>query len=104
MSKLMNKYKNELNFLTTSRPITARLLFKHLPEDFIFAIVAAVWTTLSGKLSLKTEAVARVKSVQPTLRRIASRGQTVNERRTVLTSWRGVKAIKTLFDVLKDLF
>ena len=80
----MNKYKNELNFLTTSRPITARLLFKHLPEDFIFAIVDAVWTTLSGKLSLKTEEVARVKSVQPTLRRIASRGQTVNEKRTVL--------------------
>ena len=104
MSKLMNKYKNELNFLTTSRPNTARLLFKHLPEDFIFAIVDAVWTTLSGKVPLKPEEVARVKSVQSTLRKIASRGQTVSERRIVLTSWRGVKAVKTLFNALKEHF
>ena len=52
MSKRMNKFKSELKLLATCQPVTARILFKQAPKEFIRAIVDATWTTLTGKLNL----------------------------------------------------
>ena len=104
MSKRMNKYKRELNLLATCQPSTARLLFQQAPREFIRAIVDATWTTLSGKLNLSPHELDKVRSVQSTLRRIASRGQTLDERRRVLSTRSGTQAVRKLFSVLQTHF
>ena len=51
----MNKFKSELKLLATCQPVTARILFKQAPKEFIRAIVDATWTTLTGKLNLSAQ-------------------------------------------------
>ena len=104
MSKRMIKFKSELKSLATCLPSTALLLFKHAPSGFILAIVDAAWTTLTGKLQITPRELDTVKSVQSALRRIASRGQTVDERRRALSTKSGVKAVQKLFTVLQPHF
>ena len=104
MSKRMIKYDKELKFLSTCLPSTARLLFQHAPRDFIRSIVDAVWTTLSGKLKLSPHALDEVRSVQPALRRIATRGQALEERRRALSTKSGVRAVQKLFSVIHRHF
>ena len=98
----MTKFKSELFSLATCLPSTARLLFKQAPSGFILAIVDAAWTTLSGQLPLTPRELDTVKSVQPALRRIACRGQTVDERRRALSTKSGVQAVRKLFTVLQS--
>ena len=100
----MNKFKSELKLLAACHPSTARLLFKQAPEEFIRAIVDATWSTLSGKLDLSTSELDEIRSVQPALRRIASRGQAFDDRRLVLSSRRGTKAVQKLFSVIQTQF
>lgn len=105
MSKRMNKYKSELNLLATCQPSTARLLFQQAPREFIRAIVDATWTTLSGKLNLSPHELDKVRSVHTTTpRRVASRGQTLDERRRVLSTRSGTQAVRKLFSVLQTHF
>lgn len=104
MSKRMIKFKSELKLLATCLPSTARLLFKQAPSGFILAIVDATWTTLTGKVHLSPSERDAVRSVQPALRRIASRGQTIEERRRALSTSSGVKATQKLFTILQTNF
>ena len=104
MSKRMIKFKSELKLLATCHPSTARLLFKQAPQEFIRAIVDATWSTLSGKLDLSPSEIDEIRSVQPALRRIASRGQTFDERRRALSSRSGTKAVQKLFSVIQTQF
>lgn len=104
MSKRMLKYKSELKLLATCLPSTARLLFKQAPNEFIRAIIDATWTTLSGKLNLTPHDLDQVKSVQPALRRIATRGQTFDKRRRVLSTSSGIKAIQKLMSIVQAHF
>ena len=104
MSKRMVKFRSELKLFATCRPSTARLLFTQAPQEFIRAIVDATWSTLSGKLDLSPSELAEVRSVQPALRRIASRGQTFDERRRVLSSRSGTQDVQRLFSVIQALF
>ena len=100
----MIKFKSVLKLLDTCLPSTARLLFKQAPRGFILAIIDAAWTTLTGKVQLSSHERDTVRSVQPALRRIASRGQTVDERRRALSTPSGVKAVRKLFAVLQTNF
>ena len=100
MSKRMIKFKSELKLLATCHPSTARLFFRQAPRDFVRAIVDA----LDGKLNLSANELDEVRSVQPTLRRIASRGQTLDERRRVLSTQSGTLAVRKLFSVLQKQF
>ena len=100
----MNKYKSELELLATCQPTIAHILFERAPREFIRAIVDATWTTLTGKLNLSQKDLYDIRAVQPALRRIASRGQTLDERRTLLATPSGTKAVRTLFRVLKQYF
>ena len=104
MSKRMIKYKRELESLAASQPSTVRLLLKHKPSSFIRAIVDATWTTLEGKLKLSPTDLSIVRSVQPALRRIASRGQSIEERRRKLLTRNGVRAIQKLFSFITPNF
>ena len=97
MSKHMIKFKSELKLLAMCHPSTARLLF-------IRAIVDATWSTLSGKLDLSPSEIDEIRSVQPSLRRIASQGQTFDERRLALSSRSGTKAVQKLFSVIQSHF
>ena len=104
MSKRMIKYKSELKLLATCLPSTARLLFNRAPKDFIRAIVDVTWTSLSGKINFTPDQLKQVRSVQPALRRIASRGQTLDERRRTLTTSSGTKAIQKLMSIVQVHF
>ena len=104
MSKRMLKYKSELKLLATCLPSTARLLFNRAPKDFIRAIVDVTWTSLSGKLNFTPHDLEQVKSVQAALRRIASRGQTLDERRRILITSSGTKAIQKLMSIVQTHF
>ena len=100
----MNEYKRDLKRLGICSPSRARRLFRQGDDAFILAILDAVWTTLAGKVSLSPEQREQVRIVQPVLRRFASRGQSVEERRRVLATRKGIHAIQTVFDVLQTSF
>ena len=57
-----------------------------------------------GKLNLSSHDLVEIRSVQPVLRRIASRGQSLDKRRRILSTPNGIKAIKKLFTVLQSYF
>ena len=97
----MNEYTRDLKRLANCSPTRARRLIQQGDDDFIYAILDAVWTTLRGKVPLSLEQREKVRSVQNVLRRFASRGQSVEERRRVLTTRHGVRAIQTVFDILQ---
>ena len=73
-------------------------------DDFILAILDAVWTTLDGRVELFTEQLGKIRSVQSVLRRFASRGHSVEERRLHLLSRKGINEIRTVFKFLQTHF
>ena len=83
----------------------ARRIIRQGDDDFILAILDAVWTTLAGKVELLPEQLDKIRSVQPVLRRFADRGQSVDERRRVLLQKRnGVRAVQTVLKVIRKQF
>ena len=83
----------------------ARRIIKHGEDDFILAILDAVWTTLDGKVDLFPEQLSKIRLVQPVLRRFADRGQSVDERRRVLLRKRnGVRAVQTVLKAIRKEF
>ena len=100
----MSKFKSKLKLLATCHPTTARILFDRTPQDFICAIIDAVWTTLMDKLNLSKKDIDEIRRVQFELRRIASRGQTLDVCRTLLARSSGIKAVRVLFTVLQSHF
>ena len=83
----------------------ARRIIRQGDDDFILAILDAVWTTLAGKVDLLPEQLDKIRSVQPVLRRFADRGQSVDERRRVLLQKRnGVRAVQTVLKVIRKQF
>ena len=83
----------------------ARRIIKHGEDDFIYAILDAVWTTLAGKVDLLPEQLDKIRSVQPVLRRFADRGQSVDERRRVpLRKRNGVRAVQILLRAIRKQF
>ena len=83
----------------------ARRIIRQGDDDFILAILDAVWTTLAGKVDLLPEQLDKIRSVQPVLRRFADRGQSVDERRCVLLRKRnGVRAVQTVLKAIRKQF
>ena len=104
MSELMNKHKRTLKKLAICSSSRALRLIQESDDDFVLAILDAVWTTLDGKVKLSPAQRKQIQRVQPVLRRFASRGQSVEERRRVLATTKGVRAIQTVFNVLQTHF
>ena len=104
MSELMNKHKRNLKNLAICSSSRALRLIQKSDDDFVLAILDAVWTTLDGKVKLSPTQRKQIQRVQPVLRRFASRGQSVEERRRVLVTTKGVHAIQTVFNVLQTHF
>ena len=77
MSERMIKYKQNLKALARCSSEEARHIIQNGDDDFILAILDAVWTTLANKLELLPEQVIKIRSVQSMLRRFADRGQNV---------------------------
>ena len=73
-------------------------------DDFILAIVNAVWTTLDGRVKLLPKHRRTIQSVQSVLRQFASRDQSVEERRLNLLTRTGIHAIQTVFKILQTHF
>ena len=104
MSERMIKYKQNLKALARCSSEEARHIIQNGDDDFILAILDAVWTTLANKLELLPEQVIKIRSVQSMLRRFADRGQSVEERRRWLLTQSGIHAIRTLFEILQTRF
>ena len=83
----------------------ARRIIRQGDDDFILALLDAVWTTLDGKVDLLPEQLSKIRSVQPVLRQFAGRGQSVDERRRVLLRKRGgVRAVQVLLRAIRKEF
>ena len=83
----------------------ARRIIQQGDDDFILAILDAVWTTLAGKVRLLPKQHIKIRSVQSVLRRFADRGQSVDERRNVLLQKRnGVRAVQTVLKAIREEF
>ena len=100
----MIKYKRDLKALARCSSEEARRIVQNGDDDFILAVVDAVWTTLSGKLNLIPEQISKIRSIQSVLRRFADRGQTVEERRRRLLTQNGIHAIQSVFEILQTHF
>jgi len=104
MSKRMQEYRNEINLIGNCNSKTQRALFQHAHGDFIRAIVDAIWTTLEGKLPLQPEQLSSVRKNKLTLRRIASKNRTIQQRRRLLCQQRGGNAAINLLNIVKEHF
>ena len=105
MSERMNKYKRKLKALAQCSPERVRRMIRKGDDDFILAILDAVWTTLDGRVvKILPEQREKIRSVQSVLRRFASRGQSVEERRQKLLTRKGIHAIQTVFEILQTHF
>ena len=93
----MKKYKRDLKALAQCSPARVRHMIRKGDDNFILAILDAVWTTF-------TEQLAKVRSVQSVLRRFASCGQSVEEKRRQLLSRKRINAIRTVFNFLRTNF
>ena len=83
----------------------ARRIIRQGDDDFILALLDAVWTTLDGKVDLLPEQLSKIRSVQQVLRRFAGRGQSVDERRRVLLRKRGgLRAVQVLLRAIRNEF
>ena len=83
----------------------ARRLIRQGDDDFILAILDAVWTTLDGKVRLLPKQLSKIRSVQTVPRRFANRGQSVDERRNVLLQkHNGVRAVQTVLKAIQEEF
>ena len=105
MSERMIKYKRVLKTLALCSPDTARGIIKKGEDDFILAILDAVWTTLDGRVSLLPAHLDKIRSMQLVLRQFASRGLNVSQRkRILLKKQNGIRAIQTVFKAIKNQF
>ena len=100
----MNKYKQNLKALALFSSDEIRRMIRKGDDDFILAILDSVWTTLDGRVELSTRQLRSIRSVQPVLRRFASRGQSVDERRHQLLNRTGINAIRTVCKILQTRF
>ena len=100
----MNKYKRNLKALPQCSPERVRHKIRKGDDDFILAILDAVWSTLDGRVTILTEQRDKIRSVQSVLRRFASRGQSVEKRRRHLLTRNGIHAIQTVFEILQTHF
>ena len=104
MSERMIKYKHNLKALARCSSDEARHVIQNADDDFILALLDAVWTTLANKVTLLPEQLSTIRSVQPVLRRFADRDQSVEERRRWLLTQNGILAIQTLMEILQTRF
>ena len=100
----MIKYKRNLKALARCSSDEARHVIQNADDDFILAILDAVWTTLAGKVDLLPEQLSKIRSVQPMLRRFADRGQSVEERRRGLLTQNEIHTIQEIFEILQTRF
>ena len=82
----------------------ARHVIQNADDDFIFALLDAVWTTLANEVTLLSEQFSTTRSVQPVLRRFADRDQSLEERRRWLLTQNGILAIQTSMEILQTRF
>ena len=102
MSERMKKYKSELQLLTKNcSPHTKQILFKYGNNDFIRAIVDAVWTTLEGKVPLSRKQLENIRKSQLVLRKIASKNSNIKKRRRLLCTQQGGNAIVDLMSTIQ---
>ena len=104
MSGRMNKYKSDLKALAQSSSGRVHRVIRTGDDEFILAILDAVWTTLDGRVTLLPKHRRTIQSIQSVLRQFASRGQSVEERRRHLLTRTGIRAIQTVFKILQTHF
>ena len=73
----MNKYKSDLKALAQSSSGRVHRVIRTGDDDFILAILDAVWTTLDGRVTLLPKHRRTIQSIQSVLRQFASRGKGV---------------------------
>ena len=60
----MKKYKHDLKAMAQCSPARVRRMIRKGDDDFILAILDAVWTTLDGRVELFEEQLTKIRSVQ----------------------------------------
>ena len=104
MSARMKKYRTELKLIGKCNKDTQKSLFKHANEDFIRAIVDAVWTTLDKKVPLRPKQKAKILKQEECLRKIADRGRTIEQKRRLLCRQEGGNAAIDLINIVNEHF
>ena len=100
----MNKYKRDLKALAECSSERVHHMIRKGDDDFILAIVDAVWTTLDRRVKLLPKHRRTIQSVQSVLRQFASRGQSVEEIRRRLLTRKGIHSIQTVFKIMQTHF
>ena len=100
----MNKYRGDLHLIGGCTLNTRKLVFKNCDKQLIEAIADAVWTVLEGRVQLTPAQKHRLRKDQPTLRNIAAKNRTVDQKRRTLITQKGGNIIGFLFNALKSLF
>ncbi len=100
----MKKYRTELKLIGSCNKDTQKSLFKHANEEFIRAIVDAVWTTLDKKVPLRPKQKAKILKQELCLRKIADRGRTIEPKRRLLCRQEGGNVAIDLISIVNEHF
>ena len=104
MSTRMKKYRTELKLIGKCNKDTRKILFKHGDEEFIRAIVDAVWTTLEKKVPLRPKQKSKLLKQEVCLRKIADTGRMIAQKRRLLCRQEGGNAAVDLMNIVNEHF
>ena len=100
----MKKYRTELKLIGKCNKDTREIIFKHVNEDFIRAIVDAVWTTLDKKVPLLPKQNGKLLKQEVCLRKIADTGRTITQKRRLLCRQEGRNAAIDFMSIVNEHF
>ncbi len=100
----MKKYSTELKLIGKCNPGTRKIIFKNANEEFIRAIVDAVWTTLEKKVPLRPKQKSKLLKQEACLRKIADTGRTIAQKRRLLCRQEGGNAAVDLINIVNEHF
>ena len=104
MSARIKKHKQELCFLGTCKKQQRVNFIKNAPAGVIHAIGDAAKTLLHGDLPIKPHHRRKLRKEIKSLKTLATRGESIDKKRKILSSQKGGSFLGTLWNVIKEIF
>jgi hypothetical protein len=104
MSARIRRYRDEICFLGKCKAAQRKNIIKAAPSGLIQAIGDIAKTLLYGNLPLTDRQRAVLRKHQTSLKVLATRGQSIKKKRTVLNSQKGGSLLGHIWTAIKSLF
>ena len=104
MKARIGRYKDDICFLGKCKPAQRKNYIRAAPSGLIQAIGDIAKTLLYGNLPLTDRQRTVLRKHRSSLKVLATRGQSVTKKRTILSSQRGGSLLGHIWTAIKSLF